>query len=133
MTRKDLVETLEKAPLSPDVRQICILLVRNLEGMDPSTAKFLPYPMLMKMVEGDTSGNNLWRALTYLSTFEYAILNAHGYILGTYGEILPLEDDEFFEFTMSGDLVHPITGDLMEDAKRAVYPYFSLVDTDDTE
>ncbi|WP_170515619.1 hypothetical protein [Ruegeria atlantica] len=128
MAREDIAERLEGAPLPQDVRRACIILVENLDRIGPGAAKFLPYPMLKDMVGDEFSGASLWSALTYLATFEDAVLNAHGYILNEEGEVLPLEDDEFFQFTLSGNLVHPETGDLIENAKGLVFPYFSVVD-----
>lgn len=130
MAHRDIAKHIEQATLAPDVRQVCLSIVRSLSKIAPESAKFLPYPMLRDLVGTDTGERNLWPALTYLATFEHAILDAHGYILGTEGDIIPLDDEDFFEFSLSGDLVHPETGELIENARKLVYPYFSLVVSD---
>jgi hypothetical protein len=122
----EIVAHIEQAQLDPDSRQVCLTLVDALSAIDPKAGKFLPYSAFRDIV-GDAAGDRaLWSSLTYLSTFEHAILNAHGYILSDVGEIIPLDDDDFFEFSLSGVLVHPVTGDIVDNARGKVYPYFSL-------
>lgn len=122
----EIVAHIEQAQLDPDSRQVCLMLVNALSAIDPKAGQFLPYSAFRDIV-GDAAGDRaLWSSLTYLSTFEHALLNAHGYILSDVGEIIPLEDDDFFEFSLSGVLVHPVTGDVLDNARGKVYPYFSL-------
>ena len=126
MGSASIVAHIEQAQLAPDSRQVCLTLVSALSAIDPKTAQFLPYSAFRDIV-GDAAGDRaLWSSLAYLSTFEHAILNAHGYIVSEHGEIIPLDDNDFFEFSMSGVLVHPVTGDVIDNARGMVYPYFSL-------
>ncbi|WP_132443617.1 MULTISPECIES: hypothetical protein [Sulfitobacter] len=64
-------------------------------------------------------------ALNLLTTIEHALLKAHGYLQFSNEDPRPLDDEDFHELLVTGELVDDESGELIENPWTKVHLYYS--------
>ncbi len=112
--------------LEAGMRTACLAVTELLEGLSSGNGEFLTLPFFYESLGDAEVRQRLPSALSILSTFEAAILEAHGYIDDPNNGQIHLEDSEFRDLINTGKLAHPETGELIPDPMRHVHLYYSL-------
>lgn len=112
--------------LDAEMRSACQAIIETLEPLSDDDGEFLTLPFFFERLKGDALKRRLPSALRILSTFEAAILEAHGYIEDPDDGQLHLDDETFRELVNTGELTHPLTGNLVSDPMRHVHLYYSV-------
>lgn len=86
----------------------------------------LTYTSLQKMSGRDEIDYLLIAAVNFLTSSTNAILKAHGHFVDDDGEDYQLSDEDFDHLLMTGELIHPKTGEEVVSPKDMVSPVFSL-------
>lgn len=126
MNVEELKRNLEGVLGQSQTARLCVQLVDQLVHLDIRHGKMLTYTSLQKMVGYPEIDPVLVNAVHFLTSSRFAILEAHGQLVDDDGEEYTLEDADFSELLKSGDLVHPLTGEPVLDAKEKVMPFFEL-------
>lgn len=122
-TRKQL----EEADLPDDLRVTCLQITGAIETLDHDRGQFLPMSYFFERVGvgGPAELQRLVTALGYVTTMRCSPLAAHAYIVDC-GNVVELDAAEFRHVLLKGELVHPRTGEVLEDAERHVRMFYSL-------
>jgi hypothetical protein len=119
-------EALTTNQLEAGMRVACLAVTDLLEGLSSGNGEFLTLPFFYERLVDDEIRRRLPSALSILSTFEAAILEAHGYIDDPDDGQIHLDDDDFRDLINTGQLAHPETGQLINDPMRHVHLYYSV-------
>ncbi|MDO8985339.1 hypothetical protein [Cypionkella sp.] len=119
-------ETIETAGLDQPFLDVCLRVTGALEALDGDRGKFLPLSFFLTVVD-DTNAKVALSALSYICTMECPPLAAHGYICDADEELIVLDDEDFLEVVKTGDLIHPRTGEFLQQARNRVHIFYSLL------
>lgn len=117
---------LAKNQLEEGMHHACLAITDLLEGLSLGNGEFLTLPFFYERLNDDHIRRRLPSALSILSSFEAAILEAHGYIDDAEDGQIHLEDDAFRDLLSTGKLAHPETGDLIDNPMQRVHLYYSI-------
>ena len=106
--------------------EIGVNLAEKVLNLPEKSAQLLTYNTLMKLVSKDKLDEEFVAAINYLASSKLAILKVHALFIDDNDDEYELSDEEFQDFLTTHTVVHPITGDLLENATDFVYPYYSL-------
>ncbi|WP_324754350.1 hypothetical protein [Roseovarius sp. Pro17] len=112
--------------LDAEMRGACLAIIETLESLSDDDGDFLTLPFFFGCLKDDELQQILPSALSILSTFEAAVLEAHGYIDDPENGQLHLDDESFRELINTGKLAHPVSGNLVSDPMRHVHLYYSV-------
>ena len=121
-------ECLKEAKLQPSLLSTCLKITDVLDGLGGGQGRFLTLSYISQAVNDDKTVPELFAALNLLSTFECAILDAHGYLIDEDGEPITLSEKDFAELISTGELAHPETGEMVPEPMSEVRLYYSLCD-----
>ncbi|MDO6521292.1 hypothetical protein Q4578_06820 [Shimia thalassica] len=116
---------LKQAGLKPGLEGVCFQVADLLEDLTQDTGSFLTFAFFEQAVKKKEDQEQLWAALTLLSTSAAPALKAHGYLNTEDGPLI-LSDEDFFEFSLSGELVHPEDGKPLDSPREHVHLFFSV-------
>lgn len=119
-------EALTTNKLEGGLRIACLAVTDLLESLSSRNGEFLTLPFFYEHLDDNEIRRLLPSALSILSTFEAAILEAHGYIDDPNAGQIHLDDDDFRDLINTGHLAHPETGQLISDPMRHVHLYYSI-------
>lgn len=112
--------------LDPDMRRACLVIIETLEPLSDDDGAFLSLPFFFERLNDDELRRKIPSALSILSTFEAAILEAHGYIDDPDEGQLHLDDETFRDLINTGKLAHPVSGIPVLEPMRHVHLYYSV-------
>lgn len=95
---------LATASLDPEMRSACLAVIETLESLPIGDGEFLTLPFFFSRLQDDGLRRRLPSALSILSTFDAAILEAHGYIDDPDDRQLHLDDETFRDLVTTGSL-----------------------------
>jgi hypothetical protein len=105
---------------------VCLELVDKLVGLQDDRGRMLTYTSMQKMVRRSTIDHPLIAAVNFLTSSKCAMLEAHGQFVDDDGEEYELEDADFQRLLLTGDLIHPHTGEDVRSPRDKVTPVFTL-------
>lgn len=119
-------ERLASSELEPKTLSVCLALTDILSKIRPGDGQHLGLSYFRERLEKGSRAEEILPALSVLCTFEGAILEMHGYLDDDDEGQLHLEDEDFQGLLFTGKLVHPVTGDLVDDPLEHVRFFYSL-------
>lgn len=105
---------------------VCLQLVDKLAMLPCDRGLMLTYTSLQKILCRSEVDYSLIAAVSFLTSSKYAILAAHGHFVDDNGEEFELEDADFQRLLVTGELVHPRTGEEVGHPRDKVSPVFAL-------
>ncbi|WP_333814836.1 hypothetical protein [Tabrizicola sp.] len=127
MDKKEVIARLTSTWADTPTGKICLRLAEGLLRLNPEEAQMLTYESMLAIVDQDRVTPELEAALTALTTSEAAILKAGGIFIDEDDTSSELSDEEFADVVARNVLVHPITGEFVDNPRDHVLPFFSLV------
>lgn len=112
--------------LDTEMRRACLAIIETLEPLSVDDGGFLSLPFFFERLNDDELRRKIPSALSILSTFEAAILEAHGYIDDPDEGQLHLDDETFRDLIRTGKLAHPVSGNPVSEPMRHVHLYYSV-------
>ena len=106
--------------------KICLELAEKLCALSASQGRFLTYTSLQNLASVNEIDEALVSAVHFLSSSRWAILKPHGQLIDDEGEEFTLSDEEFGDVLMKDEVIHPRTGERIENAQMVVMPFFEL-------
>lgn len=122
----DFRERLASSRLEPRTLGVCLALTDVLSDVRPGDGQHLGLAFFRERLEGNTSYDEILPALSILCSFEGAILEMHGYLDDAEEGQLHLPDEDFSELLVSGQLVHPVSGEQVQNPMAHVRIFYSL-------
>jgi len=119
-------KALTTGSLDPEIHYACLAIIEILESLSYKDGEFLTLPFFFERLQDDGHRRRIPSALSILSTFQVAILEAHGYIDDPEEGQLHLDDETFRDLVTTGKLTHPSTGNLVVDPMKHVHLYYSI-------
>lgn len=119
-------ESLASSELEPKTLGVCLALTDILSKIRPGDGQHLSLSYFRERLERGARNEEILPALSILCTFKGAILEMHGYLDDEDDGQLHLEDEDFQGLLFTGNLVHPVTGDLVDDPLGHVRFFYSL-------
>ena len=107
---------------------VCLQLFSELAELPCDRGLMLTYTSMQKMVHRAEIDYPLIAAVSFLTSSKCAILEAHGHFVDDDGEEYELEDSDFQRLLVTGELIHPRTGEEVFRPRDKVTPVFALKD-----
>lgn len=104
--------------------ELCLQIVRSLLELPDEEGQFLTYTSLQKLAHVEAIDSQLVSAVAFLTSSRLAVLHPRGQYVDGDGNEYTLDDVEFQELIVNGTVVHPDTGEVIENAKEFVVPFF---------
>lgn len=104
--------------------ELCLQIVRSLLKLPDHEGQFLTYTSLQKLANANAIDSQLVSAVAFLTSSRFAVLHPRGQLVDEEGNEFTLDNDEFQELIVSGTVVHPKTGEVIQNAKELVIPFF---------
>ena len=104
--------------------ELCLQIVRSLLELPDEEGQFLTYTSLQKLAHVEAIDSQLVSAVAFLTSSRLAVLHPRGQYVDDDGNEYTLDDAEFQELIVNGTVVHPETGEVVENAKEFVVPFF---------
>lgn len=125
MTLDELKAKISKDMGGTEVGPLCLLLVDELWNLPADETRHLTYESFQNLLKIEQS-TKLLAAINYLTQAEESVLDARGIFL--YGDELEYELSpiEFSNVVKSNFLIHPISGEVVENPRKYVFPFFSF-------
>lgn len=127
--RKTAVSVLGETP-SADT---CVRLAEALLALEPRETEFLTYTTFQKLLNKDVIDPPLMSAVFFLTSSTHSMLTAHGQFIDDNGDEFPLDDEQFQMALKTNTVVHPRSGELINDANSQVSPYFAMIQANDED
>lgn len=119
-------DRLAASKLPEDMRSACLAITDLLSGLSEGDGAHLGLPFFYERLKNEKHRELLLPALSVLASRESAILEINGYLDDAYEGQLHLSTEDFTELMKTGILVHPISGELVEEPMRHVRVFYSL-------
>ena len=110
-----------------EVARTCALLIEKISHLSQKEGRFLTYRSLQKLAEHKSLEPSLVAAVQFLVSSEYPLLEPHGQLIDESGHEHTIDKAELFDVISGGELVHPVTGNLIENPLDAILPFFTVV------
>ena len=109
-----------------EAASICLELIKVLSQLEPSEGGFLTFTSFQNLLGRPMLDKSLIEAVQFLASTKCSVLTARGQLVDEDGNEFTLDDDDFDQVLLQGTVVHPHTGDLLDNAKDLVVPFFVL-------
>jgi len=109
--------------------EYCLRLFDALLEINEEEGNFLTFSMLQRMADCYVINPKFIEAVQFLTSSTFSLLHAHGQFVDDNGAEYTLSDVEFDNVLLYGSLIHPRTGEQIEDARKDVIPFFSLINS----
>ncbi|MFC0200584.1 hypothetical protein [Paracoccus rhizosphaerae] len=106
------------------------VIAERVMSLRPQEADCLSYPDLLSMVGRRYIDRDFQAALTILTAGKHALLRAYGVYVDEDGNEYPLRGEDFTALLSENVLVHPQTGEVVENAAQHVAPVFEKAQED---
>lgn len=126
--REKFVETIDGALKGMPFKFVCITLIEALLDLPISNTKFLTYTSFVNLAGKSTLDEEIIAAINFLSSSSrYSILEPHAlYVDEESGQEFDLDAITLSSFWTDNILVHPETGEVVEEPLSHLCPYFVL-------
>lgn len=127
MTNLDnLRKTIDSALGETPSADTCVRLAEALLTLAPKESQYLTFTTFQKLLNKKEIDLPLVSAVYFLTSSRHSILSAHGQFIDDNGDEYPLDDLQFKQVIKTNTVVHPQSGEIVEDANSQVSPYFVL-------
>ena len=109
-----------------DAAKISLRIIDGISSMNMSDTPKISFGDIIHMLGISEIDRNVISALAILVKSEFAILHAGGKLIGDDKTQYDLTSEEFQQVLKIGTLVHPITGEPVQNAAQKVVPVFEL-------
>lgn len=127
--KDSVIEVLGKSQTA----ETCVNLIDALLSLPPQEGSFLTLSSLQNLLDSNEIDENLVRAVQFLTSSQFHLLKAHGQFVDNDGTEHTLDDEEFDEVLLNGTIAHPSTGNVLDNARDMVVPFFVLSIPDELE
>ena len=118
--KADLYTRWESDPILP----LCLRIVDFVSSLPPDQRRMLTFRSFLEAVGKDRVDDDLMRALTILVSSRVTALDARGLLVDDDNSEHELSAEELAEARLTGQLVHPETGELVSEFEARVIPFF---------
>lgn len=105
-------------------------IVREIAPLRSQEAQCLSYGDLLSMAGLCELSSDFHSAITILTAGKCPVLRAYGVFVDADGDEFPVTGEDFSALMSNNFLVHPSTGEVIEDASAYVAPVFEKIITD---
>lgn len=128
-TKRDIYSKIRQ-DLDGPAMELCCVMVDFLTSEQAKPLKHITYITLVNGLNLDIENGDaqvrLIKVTDYLSSNRLHLLNMHfQFIESDSSEPIPVEDDELSHALHTGEFYHPQSGQLVENYKMYLYPYFT--------
>ncbi|MCL6270253.1 hypothetical protein M3P05_10000 [Sansalvadorimonas sp. 2012CJ34-2] len=104
--------------------EICLSIVDYLERTNLERLRFMSFKHLKGEVAPNSGDAEFWRSALYLTGASFKILDFGYQMIDELGQAYTLEIEDVRQAKITGELIHPYTGEPVEDYQNHVFIYF---------
>lgn len=104
--------------------ELCLALVDFLRAQPEEHLRMLTYYSIGRILEREPLDENVLRAVTILVSTKVHALERRFLFIDDEKQEYELDNEEIEEVQRTGNLVHPETGDVVEDFESKLVPFF---------
>lgn len=117
---------LEASRIEPGILSACLALTDILAKIRPGDGAHLGLNFFYERLQSAADRERLLPALSILCARENTPLEMNGYLDDPDLGQVHLSDEEFLHLIATGELAHPVSGELVQDPFGQVHIYYSL-------
>lgn len=127
MEHERVIEGINNGWGDSTVTRLCKSLVDEVYSLQPQATRSLSYHTLLGLVNEREISQDFLAAMNILTSSEFAIFNVKGYFVDDAEQSYELSDADFESVVCNNELVHPETGELVDNPAEKVSPFFELI------
>jgi hypothetical protein len=119
--RKELLDRWQDVPAA----EICMRILDFVEKTPQNELHFLTFATLCRAAGRENVDSDLLAAVNILAGSRLALFDAHALFVDEDESEHEISPDEIAEAKLTGEFIHPETGELVPDYERYIIPFFS--------
>jgi hypothetical protein len=123
---QEINSALERGWGNDPIFSTCTHLIKQLHKEKPEKLRMLTFRNLVDIIQKKSIDEELIKALIVLESLEVKVLEKHYLFIDDNDEEFEYAAEDLSKAEKDGGLAHPITGQLLIDYKKFIFPYFSL-------
>lgn len=105
--------------------KLCVKLIEFMQKQPTHELEMLTFANIGSILERDPLDEHVIRAITILVSSSLHVLERHHIFIDEQEQEHEISKTEFKQIYKTGEYAHPVTGELIENWKEKVVPYFT--------
>lgn len=108
-----------------EIEEICARLAKAILSLEATASTHLTFQTFLSILGKIELDIAVVAAVNFLSSSKHSILESHALLIDEDGVEYELEDADFQIYLSDGVVIHPVTGEQVENASEQLAPFYS--------